>query len=371
MTVINRRKLCQLLAAGIVLPQLSFTSAAAASGKQALFASAAKAAENDYRLYVVATDGRLLLDHKLPTRAHHVEAHPHRPLLACTARRPDRFIDIVDYQQGKLLKRIESSKGRHFFGHSVFTPDGEFLISSENNIADGQGRIVIRRAAGMFTKVADMPSGGIGPHEIKLLPADSKTLMIANGGILTHPDQGRKKLNLDSMQPSLAALNILTGKLDEQQLLPVEHHQLSIRHIDTNLRNETIIALQYQGKEDNPPLVAIHRKGQALKLLSAPEPVDIAMKRYCGSARFDSSGQFAAISSPRGNLITFWDLHSDSYHSMISSPDGCGLAATRNDGEFIISTGRGVCQQHNLLSGETRRVSLAHRLAWDNHMVTL
>lgn len=371
MTAINRRQFCQLLAAGTILPSLSMSSVLAATGKTPLFASAAKAGEDDYRLYVVATDGSLLLDHKLPTRAHHVEAHPHRPVLACTARRPDTFIEIVDYQQGRLIRRIESGEGRHFFGHSVFTPDGEFLISSENNIADGQGRIVIRRASGLFTKVADMPSGGIGPHEIKLLPANSQTLMIANGGILTHPDQGRKKLNLDTMQPSLAALNLRSGQIEEQQFLPGEYHQLSIRHIDTNQHNETIIALQYQGKEDNPPLVAIHRPGQPLKLLTAPEPVDIAMKRYCGSARFDRSGQYAAISSPRGNLITFWDLHNDRYHSMINSPDGCGLAATANPGEFIITTGRGVCQQHNLLNGSTQRISLAQRLAWDNHMVTL
>ena len=195
--------------------------------------------------------------------------------------------------------------------------------------------------------------------------------MVANGGILTHPDQGRKKLNLDTMQPSLVALNLRTGKIEEQQMLAPEDHQLSIRHIDTNTRGETIIALQYQSKEENPPLVAIHRRGQPLKLLSAPSPVDIAMKRYCGSARFDSSGRFAAVSAPRGNLITFWDLDNDSYHSMLNSPDGCGLAATGEPGEFLISTGRGICQQHNLLTGTTRRLPLAQRPAWDNHMISL
>ena len=163
MTAINRRQFCQLLAAGIALHQLALNQATAATAAPGLFASAAKAGDNDYRLYVVDRDGQLLLDHKLPKRAHHVEAHPKQPIVACTARRPDTFIDVVDYQSQRLIKRIESEPGRHFFGHSVFTPDGEFLISSENNIADGQGRIVIRRSSGMFTKVADMPSGGIGP----------------------------------------------------------------------------------------------------------------------------------------------------------------------------------------------------------------
>ncbi|WP_315981985.1 hypothetical protein [Aliamphritea spongicola] len=67
MTAINRRKFCQLLAAGTLLPSLSMSSVLAATGKTPLFASAAKAGDNDYRLYVAATDGSLLLDHKLPT----------------------------------------------------------------------------------------------------------------------------------------------------------------------------------------------------------------------------------------------------------------------------------------------------------------
>ena len=267
MTVIKRRQFCQLLAAGIALPSLALGQTSAAG----LFASAAKARDGSYRLYVIAADGSVLLDHPLPGRAHHVEAHPHKPLLACTARRPDTFIDVVDYRSGKLVRRIDSGPGRHFFGHSVFTTDGEFLVSSENDINSGEGRIVIRRASGLFTRVADFPSRGIGPHEIKLHPAAPDTLVVANGGILTHPDQGRKKLNLDSMQPSLARFSLHSGELLEQRYLPAELHQLSIRHIDTNQHGSTVIALQYQGKEDNPPLVAVHRPGTQLQLLSAPE----------------------------------------------------------------------------------------------------
>ena len=41
------------------------------------------------------------------------------------------------------------------------------------------------------------------PHEAILL-ADGKTLAVANGGIETHIETGREKLNLDFMQPSLA-----------------------------------------------------------------------------------------------------------------------------------------------------------------------
>lgn len=365
MTGINRRRFCQLLAGAVVLPGLAHGSTAS---RAPLFASAARSQDGSYRLYLLSQGGELLLDHRLPDRAHHTEVHPQQPWLACVARRPGTFIDIIDYQSQRLVKRIQADPGRHFFGHGIFSDDGRYLICTENNLADGQGRVVFRDVSGDFRISGDYPSHGIGPHELKQQPG-SGTLVVANGGIMTHPDQGRKKLNLATMQPSLVRLDMSNGTLQEQQFMPAQLHQLSIRHIDTNRAGETVIALQYQGgAEDNPPLVAIHRPGLPLKLLAAPAPVDIAMKRYCGSARFDGSGHFAAVSAPRGDLITFWDLQQDRFHSTLRSRDGCGLAATGNDGEFIISAGTGRSLRYNLTDGRKTRLSSTIRPAWDNHL---
>ncbi len=368
MTGISRRRLCQLIAGALILPGLSHGSA---TGRQPLFASAARSQDGSYHLYLISETGELLLDHPLPERAHHTEAHPQRPWLACVARRPGTFIDIIDYREQRLVKRITADSGRHFFGHGIFSEDGRYLICTENNLADGQGRVVFRDIEQNFRIIADYPSHGIGPHELKQQPG-SNTLIIANGGILTHPDQGRKKLNLDTMQPSLVRMNMADGRLLEQQFMPAELHQLSIRHIDTNRAGETVIALQYQGgAEDNPPLVAVHRPGSSLKLLAAPAPVDIAMKRYCGSARFDRTGRYAAVSAPRGDLITFWDLQQDQFHSTLRSRDGCGLAATGQDAEFLISAGTGRCMSYSLANGRKTRQSSEIKPAWDNHMAFL
>lgn len=362
---IKRRRFCQLLASSTLLPGLTLAR------DKPLFTSAAKDKQGNSHLYLMGRDGSVLLDHPLPDRAHHVAAHPQRTLLACIARRPGTFIDIVDYNSGQLVERITAAPGRHFFGHGIFNEDGRYLIVPENNLADGQGRIVVRDIEQGFVIVADTPSYGIGPHELRLRPGTNR-LMVANGGILTHPDRGREKLNLDSMQPSLAAIDLISGQLLEQQFLPAEQHQLSIRHLDCNAAGETAIALQYQGGvEQNPPLVAVHRPGQPIKLLPAPEPINLAMKRYCGSSRFDQSGRFVAVSAPRGNLITFWDLHNDSFHSAIKSRDGCGVSATATPAEFLITTGTGHCSRHNLQTGLSTRLPQAITPAWDNHLTTV
>ncbi|RTE65470.1 DUF1513 domain-containing protein [Amphritea opalescens] len=370
----NRRRFCQLLGSAVLLPSLLSGPVFAGANKttaKPLFASAAQDRDGNYHLYLIGEQGEILLDHPLQGRAHHTEAHPSVPLLACTARRPGRFIDIIDYREQRLVKRILAEEGRHFFGHSIFTEDGRWLVTTENELSTGQGRVVVRSLADDYAIIADYPSHGIGPHELTQQP-DSDVLVVANGGILTHPDHGREKLNLDSMQPSLVRLDLHSGELLEERMLPKEQHQLSIRHIDTNAEGITAIALQYQGNiGDNPPLVAIHQPHQPITLLQAPEAINIAMKGYCGSVRCDHSGRYAAVSAPRGDLISFWDLEQQTFISSIKSRDGCGLTATTHNGEFIISAGTGRCLQHNLDTGHTRRLQQTVKTAWDNHMTSI
>ena len=355
----------------MLLPSLALAADYDSPSAEPMFASAARDSAGQLHLYLIGQQGEVLLDHPLPGRAHHTGVHPHRPLLACIARRPGNFIDLVDYRQQRLVKRITAGSGRHFFGHGIFSEDGRWLITTENEIGSGQGRVVIRALETNYSIIADYPSYGTGPHELIQQPG-SPILTVANGGILTHPDHGREKLNLDSMQPSLLRLNLHSGERLEQQQLPAHLHQLSIRHIDTNRQGSTVIALQDQaGKGHNRPLVAVHHPGQPIELLQAPQAVYLAMKGYCGSARFDHSGRFAAVSAPRGNLISFWDLHENRFISAIKSRDGCGLAATGNSAEFIISAGTGHCLRHNLKQGTTKRLPSTMATAWDNHLATL
>ena len=121
-----------------------------------------------------------------------------------------------------------------------------------------------------YRRLGEYPSHGIGPHELILMP-DGQTLAIANGGIRTHPDHGRAKLNLGSMKPSLVFADIAAGQHLDQADLP--ESQLSIRHL-TMLRGGRIaIALQFEGaKTADVPLVAIH-DGAGIKTLSAPQKI--------------------------------------------------------------------------------------------------
>jgi len=88
--------------------------------------------------------------------------------------------------------------------------------------------------------------------------------VIANGGILTHPDRKREELNLADVQPSLVYVDIELGDLVEERRLAPELHQLSIRHLTVAQKDMVVFGCQYRGPErDLPPLIGFHRRARS------------------------------------------------------------------------------------------------------------
>ena len=165
---------------------------------------------------------------------------------------------------------LDLPQDRHFFGHGAFFDDGRLLAATENDFDGGRGVLGIydASAGGAYRRVGEFDCG-IGPHEVLLLP-DGKTLCVANGGILTHPDYGKLELNLDTMRPSLAYLDAASGKLLERVELDSALHRLSIRHLAVAADGAVWFGCQYMGPAgDRPALVGRHRRGQAPELFPA------------------------------------------------------------------------------------------------------
>src|SRR5690606_30904222 len=111
-------------------------------------------------------------------------------------------------------------------------------------------------------RIGEHPSYGVGPHELLLHP-DGETLVIANGGIRTHPSHDRDNLNVDTMQPSLAYVDRNTGALLEQHYMPADFHQSGIRHMDVNAEGLVVFVMQFEGEPFmEVPLIGTHRRGE-------------------------------------------------------------------------------------------------------------
>ena len=369
---IDRRDALLLLAGGIagsLLPAPLRAKAAAPGGP--LYLSARADAAGVYRVSGFSADGARVFDLPLPGRGHSFAVCPDGSVAVHFARRPGRFALVLDLLRSTIAHRVETLAGLHFYGHGVFSPDGRLLYATENDFDGERGVIGVYDAARGYARVGELPSHGIGPHEIGLL-SDGKTLVVANGGIATHPDLPRVKLNLPAMAPSLCFVDRRSGALRRELTLDPALHRLSIRHLAVAPDDTVAVAMQYEGPaHDRVPLVALQRGGGPLRLLQGPPNVIRAMKNYCGSVCFDPSGGTVAVSAPRGNLVTFWDVGTGRYQSSTGVPDGCGIAPGSLPDEFLVSSGLGGVVVIDARSGTTRPLAVGGLEAarWDNHLV--
>ena len=369
---IERRAALRLLAGGLAGSLLPAPFRAEAAGRGApLYLSARVDASGGYRASGFLADGARVFDLPLPGRGHSFAVRPDGSAAVHFARRPGRFALVLDLVRGTITQTVETPANRHFYGHGVFSQGGRLLYATENDCDGERGVIGVYDATRGYRRIGELPSHGIGPHEIALL-SDGKTLVVANGGIATHPDLPRVKLNLPTMTPSLCFVDRKSGALRRELTLDPALHQLSIRHLAVGPDDTVAAAMQYEGlAHDRVPLVALQRGLGPLRLLHGPPNVIRAMKNYCGSVCFDPSGHTIAVSAPRGNLVTFWDVGTGGYLSSADVSDGCGVAPGTRPGEFLASSGRGGVVVIDARSGTTRPLAVAGLEAarWDNHLV--
>ena len=290
------------------------------------------------------------------------------------ARRPGKFGIVFDPRTGNVRSWILAPLGLHFCGHGVFSDDVRTLYTTENEYASGKGRIGVWDAANNFSRVETLFSHGIGPHEL-CLSYDGKYLVIANGGIRTHPSTGREKLNIATMEPSLAIINRITGSLlTKFTLKNARQQKLSIRHVVVGMNGMFCAVMQDQAPDrKNMPLVAFCRSNVShLFLGAAPRHIQMRMRGYTGSVALDCGGVFAGVTAPHGNLVTIWDLRTGSYISHTNFSDVCGISSTHTEGEFVMTSGIHGAATSNVPTGKKNPLpsGFISGRSWYNHLLT-
>ncbi len=314
----------------------------------------------------------------LPGRGHDTAIRPRTGECIMFARRPGNFALIFDPRNRRQPQLITSRSDRHFYGHGCYDPKGKLLYTTENNIADGTGRIVVRDATEGYQWIGEFPAFGTGPHDMALLP-DGKTLVIAMGGIETHPDFPDKPLNLPEMRPSLTYVDMETGDLLEQVSLGSDLHTLSIRHLDVGTDGTVVFGCQHYGSRlAMPPLVGFHKLGGKAQMVSVPEKLNRSMRNYVGSVSLDRAGDRAAVTSPRGGVALYFDVASRRLIGNRRLKQVSGVAKTRDPHAFAHSTtggdlnwitpGRPEGSKRRQPERSKRRFE---NVMWDNHLSAL
>jgi len=357
---IDRRTFLALLGVAGLAPEAAF------GGQEQLFL-AARSLDGAHQVAVIDDAGRDKLVLPVEERGHSFAIDASHRAAVAFARAPGRYAVAFDVDGKRPPQPLAAAPGRHFFGHGIFSADGRLMLANENDYDAGKGVTGLYDAGKAFARVGEFDSGGVGPHDIVMMP-DGRTACVANGGILTHPDYDKLKLNLDTMAPNLAYIDIATGDIVEQVSLPTDLHQLSIRHLSVDSHGVVWFGCQYEGEPGNrPPLVGRHRRGREPELFAGPDTLLRRMDNYVGSVAIDASGDIVATSSPRGGLVAFWDAATGRFLGEQSMGDVCGVAPLRA-GHVLSTTGRGAVSDMAPLSLSTIAGEGASRPAWDNHI---
>ncbi|WP_417418133.1 DUF1513 domain-containing protein [Hoeflea sp.] len=351
--VLERRKF--LAGAGLAwLASLAPAGAEKLLASDVLFAAAYRDPQGAYGVAILDEKAAVVSSHPLPGRGHGFAANPRVEWLVAFARRPGNFAVALHRGMAAEPLLFHTPADRHFYGHGVFSADGRLLYAAENAFETGDGVIGVYDVTDGFKRISEFATHGVGPHEIVLMP-DGKTLCVANGGIRTHPDQGRQKLNLPTMAPSVAFIDTASGTLLSSHALPARLHRLSLRHMAVDANRQVWIGGQYEGDvfDDVAVLARLH-EDRGLVSVQLEDRVATALGKYAGSVAIGNDGVTLAVTSPKSGVVITLDTRTGKALDIDMKPGTCGVQARK--GGFVSSSETG------------RFGASSHDCAWDNHI---
>ncbi|NVD06822.1 DUF1513 domain-containing protein [Vibrio sp. JPW-9-11-11] len=348
----TRRSLLKAALLGAAYPLSACVSRTSSVAKPALIGCSISGRDH-FNAVVADQNGQPLRTIPLPERGHGVASHAALGHAVAFARRPGRYFQVFDYRSGESVKLRSADHNRHYYGHGVYSNDGQWLYATEGEASTSRGIIGVYDVLAGYDKVAEFSGFGIGPHEVIVMPDDK--LVIGVGGV--HTD-GRAPLNLDTMKPSLSYLN-RNGELIEQ--VGLGDHKLSIRHLAHDGADTVLCGQQYRGEPDEyPALLAMHTAGAELLSLQAEPEQWARFNHYIASIA--ATDQWILATSPRGNCYGIWSKQTLKLVELAPLPDASGVVVQGDT--FKVSSGAGqVVSQRSPDQKQTHQSGIQ----WDNH----
>ena len=277
---------------------------------------------------------------------------------------------------GKVMQQIQLDRDKDavlLSGHTVPSPDGATLYTTEINYRTGRGHIGVRDAA-TLRKQAEWDSGGIDPHQ-PVLDAQGH-LLVANGGVLRNLADA--KYDLQRMESALVRIDTRTGRIAQRWGL--DDPRLSMRHIawSTSAAADASdaprrLGVAMQAEHEDParraaaPILAVLEGEQ----LSVPSRVNDG-HGYAGDITAAYNGGFA-VSSNKAGLAQLWHPSMpDQLTAIVQLQEAYALTAwagPQPGGGVLVATAPGLVRWHP--SAKPAFVPWPEPMALDNHWVLM
>lgn len=378
--LLSRRNFLLLSASATTLAAGAWLFASRDRTRTGTLLSAFEDARGDQYVGGLSLNDRQVFGARVPMRAHGCAVHPNDPnRILFFARRPGTQAFELDRTTLQARTVFSTQEGQHLAGHGTYSRDGAWIFTPEHDYERARGTVVVRDARN-FAVVAELDTHGIDPHEIAWLP-DGRSLLVANGGIMTHPRTFRRKLNIPTMEPSLCVLDADSG--DCRQQMRLQDHLLSIRHVAMTSDGTTAVGLQYEGEKGKAPgIVALYRPQAAggnaktspreasFRLLTAPRAELHRFQGYVASIAISESHDVIAAACPYGGGVACWSLREEKYLGFIAARETYGLSRV-DDGSILASQRDGTAYglDETRLRSQFLNIHGSRAIRWDDHWV--
>ena len=330
---------------------------------------AAQDASGAYRIGAIAASLGGAAGALSQLRLHALCPRPDGGETVAVARRPGDLALVLDGAGREVRATFRASKGRRFSGHGIYRREGRDFISTEIDVATGEGVLVVRDVAGGYTPATEFASAGVGPHE---LVAAGRFVAVANGAKEPKSDPGVAALETTRRGSSLALIDPVSGAIDRVVELGGGLESLSLRHLAALPDGGVLVAAQDReiGARDKPLIARLD--GDRLRFFDEALELMPRFAGYVGSLALDASGRFVAATSPKVGVVATFDVQTGEALGAVAAADVCGLAAEREAARFVATTGFGDVLRIAVHEGGcaivARRVGT---MRWDNHLAAL
>lgn len=229
----------------------------------------------------------------------------------------------INLKKGAVTKNIPTLQSRHFYGHGIFSPDGQKLFSTETYLRNEKGAIIIRNGTSLEV-IGEFPSYGENPHDCKLHD-NGQVLAVTNAGTKRPKNSGA----------SVCYIDLNSQELIERVNIPAQH--LNAGHLAHDHSNNLVVS---SAPRDGLPHrsiggVTIRKSGSQPSYMDTPQSVSSQLTGEALSIAIHTDLGIAAITHPDANTITLWSLKAQKLIKAIKLSKVRG-ATTSKDGKYFI-----------------------------------
>lgn len=258
---------------------------------------------------------------------HGFTTKPGSPHIAAVFEKRGPGAALLDLAEMRLIGRIRALPGRHYYGHGVFSRDGEHLFVVEIDLETRAGLLSVRET-NSYREIYAFPTYGDRPHDCVLID-DGKVLVITNGG----GNLGSKS------EPCVTYVDVASRKLLEK--IHFSDPKINAGHVA--IRRDGALAVVSAPRDGLPPEtsfggITLRSPKRKPERMRGPNRV---MDKVIGEAlsvvMYEDT---VAVTNPLGGIVTFWSFASKKLVGFYECENPRGVELTHDRSAFVVSFGK-------------------------------